>query len=261
MKSAYPMTRLFTSGMLTMCVLFIFNLRGYSQEITQEIPKEKKELKNTIWINVFNPIIDSKYVVFGYERVLKNNQTFTFNLGRFSLPKFTLVDLDNLGLTNEYKDVGINTSVDYRFYLGKLNKYKAPRGVYLAPYYSFNYFSRENKWILNTDSFDGEVVTDLTLQIHTLGGQLGYQFVFWRRLAVDLVLIGPGVGFYGFNVKLDTTLEPDDESLFFQKLNEALSEKFPGYDLVIESGDFEKKGSANTTTLGFRYMIHIGFRF
>ena len=133
--------------------------------------------------------------------------------------------------------------------------------MYLAPYYSFNHFNRENHWILNSDSFDGEVVTDFTLNIHTIGGQLGYQFVFWRRLALDLVLIGPGVGFYGFKVKLDTTLEPDDEALFFQTLNDAIKDKFPGYDLVIESGEFEKKGSAKTTTLGFRYMIHIGFRF
>jgi hypothetical protein len=247
-----------TIGVFTLINLtFIFTCTG------QELAKEKKELKNTVWINVFNPIIDSKYIVLGYERVLKNNQTFTVNVGRFSLPKFNIIDTDKLGLTGEYKDWGINTSVDYRFYLGKLNKYNAPRGVYLAPYYSFNHFNRENKWTLkNPDApVDIDIVTELTLNIHTLGGQLGYQFIFWRRLALDLVLIGPGVGFYGFNVKLNTSLEPDDEALFFQKLNEALKDKFPGYDLVIESGEFEKKGSAKTTTLGFRYMIHIGFRF
>ena len=243
---------------VTMTLLLII---CFARTNGQDLIKEKKELKNTVWINIFNPIIDTKYIVFGYERVLKNNQSFTFNIGRFSLPKFSVVDLDNLGLMNEYKDWGINTSVDYRFYLGKLNKYRAPRGVYLAPYYSYNHFYRENKWILNSDSFDGEVVTDFTLNIHTFGGQLGYQFIFWRRLAVDLVLIGPGIGYYGMNVKLDTSLKPDDESLFFQTLNDALKEKFPGYDLVIEPGEFQKNGSASITTLGFRYMIHIGFRF
>lgn len=261
MKLNLRFTSQFTFSIFILFHFFMFNPAVFSQDKMQEIPKEKKALKNTVWINIFNPIIDSKYIVLGYERVLKNNQTFTVNLGRFSLPKFNLVDLDNLGMTKEYKDKGVNFSADYRFYLGKLNKHQAPRGVYLAPYYGFNHFSRENKWILNTDSFDGEVITDLTLNIHTIGGQFGYQFVFWRRLAVDLVLFGPGVGFYGFKANLDTTLEPDDESLFFQKLNEALADKFPGYDLVIESGEFEKKGSAKTTTLGFRYMIHIGFRF
>jgi hypothetical protein len=241
------------------CILVACSI--HFNAIGQDDLKPKKELKNTVWFNIFNPIIDAKYLVLGYERVLKNNQTFTFNIGRFSLPKFSVVDLDKLDLTNEYKDWGINTSVDYRFYLGKLNKYNAPRGVYLAPFYSFNHFERENKWILNSNTFDGEVVTDFTLNIHTLGGQLGYQFIFWRRLAVDLVLIGPGIGYYGMKVKLDTTLQPDDESLFFQTLNDALKEKFPGYDLVIEPGEFQKKGSASVTTLGFRYMIHVGFRF
>jgi hypothetical protein len=231
------------------------------QSNAQDSITPKKELKNTIWVNIVNSIIDSKYIVFGYERLLKNNQSFTFNIGRFSLPKFGSLNSEFAQLQKDYKDVGINTSVDYRFYLGKLNKHNAPRGVYLAPFYSFNYFNRENKWILNSDSFDGEVVTDLTFNIHTIGGQLGYQFVFWNRLALDLVLFGPGIGFYGFKAKLGTTLAPDDEAVFYQALNELLKEKFPGYDLIIESGEFERKGSFNITTIGFRYMIHIGFRF
>lgn len=243
-------------------ILLMLSIIVCSIQLTgQEETKPEKSLKNTIRFNLTSPIISSKYLVLGYERIINSNQSVSVNIGQFSLPKFGLVDLDNLGLTSDYKDIGFNTSVDYRFYLGKLNKYNAPRGVYLAPYYSFNHFNRENKWILNTDSFEGEVVTDLTLNIHTLGGQIGYQFVFWRRLAVDLVLFGPGIGFYGFNIKLDTTLEPDEESIFFQELNDLLKEKFPGYDLVIESGEFERKGSEKTTTLGFRYMIHIGLRF
>ncbi len=248
--------------LVTIGFFLLINLALHLPCNGQEETKPKKELKNTVWINIFNPIIDAKYLVLGYERVLKNNQTFTFNIGRFSLPKFSIIDTDKLGLTGEYKDWGINTSVDYRFYLGKLNKYNAPRGVYLAPYYSFNHFNRENNWTLKIRCpFDIDIVTDFTLNINTLGGQLGYQFIFWRRLVVDLVLIGPGVGFYGLNVNLDTSLAPDDESLFFQTLNDALKDKFPGYDLVIESGEFEKKGSVRATTLGFRYMIHIGFRF
>jgi hypothetical protein len=251
------MNKAFTAFCLLILIAGISHVPGFGQE--QKPPK--KELKNTVWINIFNPIIDVKYIVFGYERVLKNNQSFTFNIGRFSLPKFGSTYSSSAQIQKSYKDVGINTSVDYRFYLGKLNKHSAPRGVYLAPYYSFNYFNRENTWLLDSPSFDGEVVTDLTLNIHSVGGQLGYQFVFWRRLAIDLVLFGPGVGFYGFKVKLDTTLEPSDESLFFNELNEMIKEKFPGYDLVIESGEFQRKGSVNLTSLGFRYMIHIGFRF
>jgi hypothetical protein len=46
-----------------------------------------------------------------------------------------------------------------------------------------------------------------------------------------------------------------------QELNQFLADKIPGYDQVIEPGEFERKGSFNTTTAGFRYMIHLGYRF
>jgi hypothetical protein len=60
---------------------------------------------------------------------------------------------------------------------------------------------------------------------------------------------------------LDTTFDPDQEAELFQKINEALQEKIPGYDLVLQPGEFEKTGSYKTTSLGFRYIIMLGIRF
>jgi len=101
----------------------------------------------------------------------------------------------------------------------------------------------------------------LTIYINTVGIQLGYQFIFWDRMALDLILIGPGVGFYGAKVKLDTDLSAEDEALFFDKLNEYLADKIPGYDKVISEGELSKNGSFDVTSLGFRYMIHLGYKF
>jgi hypothetical protein len=228
----------------------------------QEQIKKERALKNTIRFNFTGPFLfGPKYLVFGYECVIKNNQTISVSIGQFSLPKFGSIFSDTLQIQKGFKDIGINFSLDYRFYLKKENKYAAPRGVYLGPYYSLNHLKRQNKWTLNTDTFDGEVNTDLILNIHTVGVELGYQFVLWKRLAIDLVLLGPGVGFYNIKTNLNTTLSPNDEALFFQKLNDLLAKKFPGYDLVIDTGEFQTKGSFKTTTLGFRYMINIGFRF
>ena len=245
-----------TIGLFILAIVVLhFQTNGQKQ------PKDYKELKNTVRVNILNPIIDTKYIVVGYERVLKNNQTFSVNIGRFSLPKFGSTTSDFAQIEKSYKDKGINASADYRFYLKNLNSYSAPRGVYLAPFYSFNYFSRENKWTLNSNPAQGEVITDLSFNINTIGGEIGYQFVAWNRLAIDFVMFGPGVGFYGFKASLKTTLSPDDEALFFKELNDKLKEKFPGYDLVIKSTEFETKGSSRLTSLGFRYMIHLGFRF
>lgn len=219
--------------------------------------------KNTVYVNLTNPLIfgDRAFVV-GYERVIGKHQSFTFNIGRMSLPAFGgASNTDSLKLVKNSNDKGFHISADYRFYLSKENKYDAPRGVYIGPFYSFNSFSRSNEWVLNSEDFDGNVNTNLKLSFHTVGAELGYQFVLWKRVALDFVLLGPGIANYKIKAGLNTTLSPDEASLFFDQLNEYLSDKIPGYNLVINEGEFQKSGSVKTTTAGFRYMINIGFRF
>lgn len=255
-------------------VLFISSFfKGNGQEKTasdsllkitsENVPvtaKEKKVRKNTILINLSNPmLISDQFQIIGYERVLPNNQSFTVNVGKFSIPKFTGDLADSLGLNTDYKDKGFHFSTDYRFYLKKENKYAAPRGVYLAPYYTYNHLNRENSW--NIDGRIDEVYTNIKFNIHTIGAELGYQFVFWDRMALDLILMGPGFGFYSVKAKVGTNLSQEDESILFDKLNEILADRIPGYDRVIEAGEFSKKGTYNTEGIGFRYLVRVGYRF
>lgn len=238
-----------------------FSLAAQEQELTEK-DSTKRVKKNIIRFNLTSPLIFSTdYLVLGYERVIKENQSISINMGRFALDGFGGRISESLDLVKNSDDFGINTSIDYRFYLGKVNKYSAPRGVYIGPYYSYNHLNRENVWNFEGDTYQGEVNSELTLNFHTIGFQLGYQFIFWDRVALDLVLIGPGIANYSAKVGLDTSMSPEDEALFFQELNEFLADKIPGYDQVIEPGEFERKGSFNTTTAGFRYMIHLGYRF
>lgn len=259
---------------ILMIVLFSASFyKGNSQEKTasdsllkvtsENVPvtaKEKKVRKNSILINLSNPmLISSQFQIIGYERVLPNNQSFTVNVGTFSIPKFTGNLADSLGLNTDYKDQGFHFSTDYRFYLKKENKYAAPRGVYLAPYYTYNHLNRENSWYV--EGRIEEVYTNLTLNIHTIGAELGYQFVFWDRMALDLILMGPGFGFYSVKAKVGTNMSAEDESRLFDKLNEILADRIPGYDKVIEAGEFSKKGTYNTEGIGFRYLVRVGYRF
>ena len=230
------------------------------------VQNKKRDLNNTIWFNLTNPVLLSdNSLIFGFERIIFPNQSVTVNFGVTSLPDISLADVnvddENFQLHKNTVDHGYNGSIDYRFYLAKLNKYSAPRGVYLAPYYSYNYFGRKNTWTLDTDNFHGDVDVNFSLDIHTIGGELGYQFVFWRRLALDFVLFGPGMARYQVKAKLSTTLDADDQAELLQIINDKLAEKIPGYEMVIDDAEFEKTGTAKTTTLGFRYMIHMGFRF
>lgn len=261
-------------SILLLAILFVLSVNnGYSQEVqksdtlqinekslVQDSKQEKKVRKNTILINISNPsIISSKFQVIGYERILPNNQSFTINIGTFSIPRFGGSLADSLGLNSDYKDRGFHLSADYRFYLKKENKYSAPRGVYLAPYYTYNRLNRENTWLM--EGIADEVSSNLKLNIHTIGVELGYQFVFWDRIALDLVLLGPGFGFYGAKTQIGTTLDPEKESELFEKLNEILADRIPGYDKIIETGEFSKNGTYNTQGLGFRYVARVGFRF
>jgi hypothetical protein len=228
--------------------------------------QEKKDsariFKNTIRINLTSPMIfGDKYNVIGYERVIRPHQSFTINMGRFSLPKFRDPDLDSMSLQRETTDKGFTIAADYRFYLRKENKYNAPRGVYIGPYYAFNTFSRTNSWIVQTQSGPENVDTKINLNMNMIGGQLGYQFVIKKRIALDLILMGPGVWFYNLNTKVTTTLDEADQEKLIQKINELLAAKLPGHEITIPTGEISKSGSITTSTAGFRYLIHIGFRF
>lgn len=251
-----------------------FVIKGYSQEIqlsdtlqnnvtnsTKAPQTEKKVRKNIININVTNPmLISDRFQAIGYERVLRNGQSFTVNFGTFGLPRFLSGKLaDTLNIVTDTKDKGFHFSADYRFYLLKLNRYGAPRGVYIGPYYTLNYLNRRNSWSL--DGYVDEVFTNTKISVNTIGFELGYQFIFWDRLALDLILLGPGVGFYGVKTEIGTTLNPDDESNLFDKLNEMLQDRIPGYDRIIDVGEYSKKGSYHTKNIGYRYVIRLGFAF
>jgi hypothetical protein len=223
--------------------------------------KVYKNLKNTVRINLTNPLIfGDKFNVLGYERVIKDDQTISIGIGRFSFPKFSLIDRDSIKLSRNVSDKGFNFSLDYRFYLLKENRHNAPRGVYIGPFYSYNYFSRENHWDLNLANTTTSVDTKTTMNMNAIGFQLGYQFVFWNRVSLDLILVGPAMWFFNIKTEVGTSLSAEDEQLLFETLNDALKEKFPDSKLVIGNG-FEKKGSFHTNTFGYRYMFNLGFRF
>ncbi len=220
-----------------------------------------KYFKNTIRYNITNPVLFSaKFNVIGYERVVKDYQTFSINIGRSSFGTL-LFNSDSLELIDQTNDKGFNLSVDYRFYLQKENKYRAPRGIYVGPYYSYNYFSRDIIWGLNTDNYNGEVITGMDINAHFIGAQLGYQFVFWNRVSLDMILMGPGLWYFNLKSTFDTDLSAEDETMLLEQLNAMLQEKFPGSDFVFTGEGLDATKNSSTSTMGFRYMINIGFRF
>jgi hypothetical protein len=263
MKNLYSKRR---SRLLVITLFIAFGITNIRAQTSDTVAKPTREFKNTIRFNVTNPLIfGGKSLIFGYERILKNNKSFSINIGQAALP-----NLEN-GFSDEFRNKtvlsqgGFHISGDYRFYLSKLNKYGAPRGVYIGPYYSYNRYSKGHSWEYTEigTTTPKNFNSDLSLKIQQVGFELGYQFVFWKRFSVDLILLGPGIASYKVNAGVEGNLTDEERQLFFEKLNQALKDKFPGYSGAVGDGDgeFEKKGYRSTTSLGYRYMINLGYRF
>src|SRR6185295_6886357 len=201
------------------------------------------------------------YIVFGYERVIKPNQTISVNFGGAKLPKLISINTDSFSLQKDRKSNGYNVSVDYRFYLGKENKFMAPRGAYIGPYYSFNSFTRDNQWQHTKGTVSSYVNSHTTLNINTIGFQFGYQLILWKRMALDFCLVGPGFGFYNYKASFDGNVSTENKEELFDGLKQLLTQKFPGMNFVFSDKHIDANGVMNASTLGYRYIVHIGYVF
>jgi len=263
MKNLYPK---WLKGLFILVIVFALSPIKSSAQTSDSLFKPEREFKNTIRFNVTNPLIfGGKSLIFGYERILKNNKSFSINIGQAALPNFENGFSDEFREKTVLSEGGFHISGDYRFYLSKLNKYSAPRGVYIGPYYSYNRFNKGHDWEYTKEgtTTPKSINSDLSLKIQQVGFELGYQFVFWKRFSVDLILMGPGVAAYKVKATAEGNLSDAEREAFFERLNQALKDKFPGYSGTVGdgNGEFETKGTRSTTSLGFRYMINIGYRF
>lgn len=241
-------------------ILMLFYLNSVAQQ------DSITNYKNTVRMNVTNPMIfGTRSLIFGYELQLKNSQSISVNLGRTYYSTFTSSEFDSLreAMGTKSKDKGFHISVDYRWYLKKQNKFAAPYGLYIGPYSSYNYFNRTNDWLLTAKNDELNVNTELTVNIFTVGAELGYQFLLGKkkRWSIDMILFGPGIAHYDVKTNINTDLSSEDERLVFDKLNDMLHERFPGMNRVIDGEGYQRSGSSNVTDAGYRYMVLVGYRF
>jgi hypothetical protein len=244
-------------------LLFVISRPAMAQDSMQTVhAKPEKQYKNVIRYDLSGALLFGidKYAVFGYERVIGPHQSISINVGPASLPKFIAIVTDSFSLSKDTKRSGFNVSVDYRFYLAKENRYAPPHGLYIGPYVSFNKFNRSNDW--NSDSSSqSPITTNTDLQIWTVGGEIGYQFIVWKRLAIDLIMIGPGISNYNLHTSIENTLSEASKEQIQSALKQLLTQKFPGMNYVFSDKQFDASGNIRTWSAGYRYIIHIGFVF
>lgn len=240
------------------CLLILISSICFAQ-----VDSSHRQYKNVIRYNLSGALLFGvdRYIVFGFERVLKKNQSISINVGKASLPKLIDIATDSFNLTKDAKSTGFNVSIDYRFYLPKENKYPAPHGLYIGPYYSFNRFERENRWDYKRITANSHVDSKTEFNIHTVGFELGYQFVLWKRMTLDFLMVGPGVGFYDYKATFDGNIDAATKEQLLSGLKQLLTQKFPGMNFVFADKEISGNGTLTTTSLGYRYLIMIGFNF
>jgi hypothetical protein len=237
-------------------------IEGIGQKVDTLLVARDPVYKNVI---KFNPtpmmLWNKKNVTFSYERVLNSRQSYTVGLGYLVFNNLLDDTIINVFTNTSRHKSGINASFEYRFYMTKRNSRTIPDGLFLAPFFSMYLYNFENDLdVINTTEEDYLKLSG-GFYAFNFGGALGYQFVLWKRMTLDLILIGPALTYYGGRLKIKG--ETDVEAI--KDLNEALYdkiiEKYPQIDGVLIDETFVKHGKVDIMSVGYRYLLQIGFLF
>lgn len=247
---------------VTIIVIALETQRSFAQMQTDS---SVRAYKNVIRYNLSGALLFGldKYIVVGYERVLSPKKSISVNFGTAALPKITSLVTDSFQTNKEGTRNGYNLSIDYRFYLAKENKFNAPRGLYIGPYYSYNHYENEKRWLHTKNGGSNEIMTKGNFNIHTFGFEMGYQLLLWKHFSIDMVMVGPGLGFYKYQASYtgNINLSSGEKEQLFDALQQLLVQKFPGMNYVFSDKKIDADGVLKTNTIGYRYIIHIGYAF
>ena len=222
----------------------------------------QKDYRNVIKFNPTPMILwNSKNITFSYERTMNPRQTLSIELGYLVFSKFindTLIKMVNV-ISNDMW--GINASAEYRFYLTKLNVRPVPAGLYIGPYLTYYQFQFKNGLDFFTRTADTTGTIKGNLWSVNAGLELGYQFVFWKRWTLDLVMIGPSVSYYGGKIEVQANIDGSQLKSMNEDIYNKMVEKYPIVKNLSAGQTFQQTGKLDILRMGFRYLVQIGFRF
>jgi hypothetical protein len=213
----------------------------------------------------FNPtpmmLWNEKNVTFSYERVLNSRQSFTVGLGYLVFNNLLNDTILNTFKINTREKDGLNFSFEYRFYMTKRNSRPIPDGLFLAPFFSCYLYQFENGMdIINTPEGDFAALSG-GFYAFNLGGALGYQFVLFKRMTIDLIMAGPAITYYGGKLNIKGEVTSDEMENINEDIYNKIKEKYPMVDGVLIDKTFKKNGTIDLMSVGYRYLLQIGFVF
>lgn len=168
---------------------------------------------------------------------------------------------DKLNLKDNVNKSGYTLGLEYRFYLKKENKYAPPHGVYIGPYATYYHFHNERNVSLKTDLTNADIKFVSNINIANLGIQIGYQFIIAKRFSIDLVMFGPALSLYHFDIQLQSTTNSGDLSQEEQDILDNIAENAPILGELLSGSKLSTDGRADIFAGGFRYAIQVGYCF
>lgn len=223
-----------------------------------------KYRKNIVRINPTPPaLVGMQSIVVGYERVIKPYQSISVNIGKLKFNQILNLNVGNYGINSNRKSGGYSIAADYRRYFKKRNRGLAPDGLYWGPFLTYYKYNHELSLTYSdpVDLSKSEVILSTDLSVRHVGIELGYQFIIAKRLAIDLIFIGPSWGKYIADFKLTGSLDVNKESELYKEFYDKITERIPGVQTLVNSRKLSKSGYFSTNTFGMRYVIQIGFLF
>ena len=225
-----------------------------AQEVSPPVQR-----KNIIKLDVTSNFWYSNAFGISYERLTRPNQSFAISVGYQQFPRTSSLG-QNIAVKDDRTRNGYKFGGEYRFYLKKENKYPAPRGLYIGPYFMNHSFTNERVLQVDNDGTPEEAILNSKFTILNLGFQVGYQFVFNNRWTIDLVFVGPSFSHYRYTLELggDYTFDPEDIQ---NEIILDLLDRFPLLDEAISEQEATRSGRLDTWAYGYRYQIQIGYHF
>jgi len=230
--------------------------------------KEKPQFLEPYHRNVikFNPtpmllLGEVRNLTFSYERILKKNQSVAVQAGYLLFPRLIDDTLLNLVEFTGRSKQGVNLAFDYRYYPFSRNRRPIPDGMYIGGYISYYGFKFKNDFDILKVNLDQNGAMNGKINMVNLGLELGYQFIFWKRLSLDLILFGPSLTLRHTDLIITGELDAEEIGDISDELAKKLMKRFPILTEIFTQDELVVTGTRSKFGLGFRYSIQIGFHF
>jgi hypothetical protein len=244
-----------------------------AQEKNDTIVKTKKKKEKPVYpepyhwnVIKFNPTpmlltgIDIRNLTFTYERLVKKNQSVSLQVGYLVFPRIADTIAGIFAMRSGTKK-GINIAFDYRYYPLSRNRRPAPDGIYIGGYLSYYGFQFQNDINFTKSDIVQNGKMKGKLNVVNLGVDLGYQFIFWKRFSLDLLLFGPAVSYYSGNLSIEGELDKAEIENIDQEVVDKLLSRFPLLKSIFSGETLKFTGNRANFNIGFRYCIQLGFHF